>query len=186
MPPPLRLELFAELGARLARGEKLSDVLAAAKVAPEHWDESQQFWLGRMADEAARNRFALNLRHAKLMKAAEARLSAPKARLTARRGAPIDVKKAVVYAAPTPSAAPTAAARPHVARLTVEQLAAMRAELATSPEDQHAAIRQRFGLDEAATPLEEAHWQRRFVDDPALFQRYVRQFQYCRSLLQRG
>ena len=32
---------------------------------------------------------------------------------------------------------------------------------------------------------EEGHWQRKLAGDENLFKRYLRQFQYCRSLLQR-
>ena len=42
----------------MAAGEKKSEVLAEAKVDPEHWEASQQFWLGRMADDANQKRYA--------------------------------------------------------------------------------------------------------------------------------
>ena len=61
----------------------------------------------------------------------------------------------------------------------------MRAELATAPEGEHASIQARFGLDPATWQLEEAHWQRVLAGDKDLFARYLKQFQYCRSLLQR-
>jgi hypothetical protein len=71
------------------------------------------------------------------------------------------------------------------ARLTVEQLAALRAELTNVPESEHVAARERFGLDEAAWAQEEAYWQRELAADKTLFARYVRHFQYCRSLFAR-
>lgn len=267
--PALRLEVFAELSARLAGGEKRSEVLESAKVTDEHWESSQQFWLGRMADEAARNRFSLNQRYSALYKAALARRTVEQeaARRAPRRRKLLDADKVVVHAAPAvpafvpPSAVPPPAAPPsspavappalvapalvppsapsvpappssvptsvrgvpssrpyveppapvsaplssaprvppapvssagrmggglHVARLTVEQLAAMRAELATSPEAEHMAVRQRFGLDDSTWELEEAYWQRQLASDKDLFARYLRSFQYCRSLLQRA
>jgi hypothetical protein len=70
-----------------------------------------------------------------------------------------------------------------MARLSVDQLAAMRAELALAPESEHAAVRLRFGLDDGTWPHEEAHWQRKFAADKDLFQTYVKRFQYFRALL---
>jgi hypothetical protein len=219
MPPQqaLHLAVFAELNARMSAGEKKSEVLAEAKVDAEHWEASQQFWLGRMADDANQQRYALTMKYASLCQAALSRLAATKpAKSVFKRPAPIDRNRVVVYAAPavpsrSPSAAvpagpvssssppmsspatpqdapasvPPVAPRSHVARLTVEQLAAMRAELATSPEPEHPEVRRRFGLDDATWQLEEDHWQRRLAIDPELFGRYLKRFQYCRSLLQR-
>jgi hypothetical protein len=228
MPPAIRLDQFAELSARMACGEKKSDALSVAKVDEAHWDQSQQFWLGKMEGEAARQRFALTNRYASLYKAAFTKLAraakepkaAPRKRSEASQqvvvhaiplttAAPAVVPPASVPAPPSvprpppaavpppaslrssPSVVPPASVpapvpvRAYAARLTVEQLAAMRAEVATSPETEHPAVIQRFGLDAATWPLEEAHWQKRLAQDPDLFQRYLRQFQYCRSLLQR-
>ncbi len=75
------------------------------------------------------------------------------------------------------------ASQAYVARLSVDQLAAMRAELAVSPEAEHAATRLRFGLDDATWVLEEAHWQKRFAQDKSLFDTYVKRFQYFRALM---
>jgi hypothetical protein len=69
--------------------------------------------------------------------------------------------------------------------LTLEQLAAMRAEIAMAPDAEQPGVMQRFGLDPTTWEQEEAHWQRRLAGDQDLFKRYLRQFQYCRSLLQR-
>lgn len=238
MSQPLRLELFAELSARLTAGEKRSEVLASAKIDDAQWELSQQFWLGKMADEAGKNRLALTQKYSALYKAAVTRLAGrqeEEARRAPRRYRPADAEKVVVYAAPAlpaqaapqapaPVVASAAAVAPpgsvappasvsrfpsiasppsvsqppsvapppsvsrvsHVARLTVEQLAAMRAELATAPDSEHAAVRQRFGLDDRTWELEEAHWQGRLATDKDLFARYLKSFQYCRSLLQRA
>jgi len=191
MPQPLRLELFAELTARIASGQKRSDALATAKVDEAQWDLSQQFWLAKMADDAARDRFALAQKFAALCKAAEARLAKaaalpppPKPRERSKEV----VVHAIPMAAPPPVeparvAAPAPAPAAYSARLSVEQLAAMRAEILVSAEAQQASVKQRFGLDEATWALEEAHWQRRLAQDEDLFKRYLRQFQYCRALL---
>jgi len=232
MPEPqtLNLSVFAELSARMSAGGKKSDVLAEAQVDPERWEASQQFWLKKMADEAARDRFALTQKYSGLYQAALARVTeqATQAQKAVKRRAVVEASKVVVYAAPAvparpppveapadggvsstrapgpvpserppasvqpPSVAsvpPAASVRPaamaHVARLTVEQLAAMRAELASSPEGEHPAVRQRFGLDDATWALEEAHWQRKLAVDKDLFGQYLKRFQYCRALLQR-
>jgi hypothetical protein len=208
-PPALHLGVFAELNARISAGGKRSDVLAEAKVDPEHWEASQEFWLGRMAEEASRERYALTMKYTALYQAALTRWSQAQAQARlakpVRRVAPFDANRVVVHAAPAvpprpapgssdvppasnapPSVAPPSRApAPHVARLTVEQLAAMRAELATSPEAEHPAVRTRFGLDDLTWELEEAHWQRQLAVDQELFARYLKRFQYCRSLLQR-
>jgi hypothetical protein len=222
MPQAMRLERFAELTARMQAGEKRSDVLASAQVDEEHWEHSQQFWMGKMADEAARNRFALSRRYAALFGAAQARLTKAAAARPTRprlRGAsgPVIVHPIPVAPpplAPIPPVPPAPVSVPAVvpasvstsppgsipgrsftplpasipsygARLTVEQLAAMRAEIAVAPEAEHPAVLQRFGLDATTWDLEEQHWQRRLAADKDLFARYLRQFQYCRSLLQR-
>jgi hypothetical protein len=247
MAQALALERFAELSARLDAGGKRSDVLGADGVSAEQWDSSQQFWLGKMADEAGVQRYALAQRYGALYKAAQLRLAKESAKPAPppRRAAPAQV---VVHAIPIvpprvetppvappsvvnapmappsvappsmvpaqvpppsvapPSVTPRSAVPPppvshpsgsyaappsvappssYAARLTVEQLAAMRAEVATAPEAEHAGVFERFGLDPATLELEEAHWQRRLAREPDLFQRYLRQFQYCRSLLQR-
>jgi hypothetical protein len=212
MPQALRLDRFAELSARMASGEKKSDVLASAQVDDAHWDASQQFWLGKMAAEASRQKFALSLKYAGFYRAAMTRLTKAAAERKVARKREAPPQQVVVHAipvappppapvvlppssvrpagpplpvSPPPSVAPPPSAA-YAARLSVEQLAAMRAEVATSAETEHPGIFQRFGLDGATWELEEAHWQRRLAKDPDLFQRYLRQFQYCRSLLQRG
>jgi hypothetical protein len=204
MPEPqaLNLAVFAELTARMAVGAKRSDVLAEAKVDVERWEASQQFWLTKMADEAARDRYALSMKYAALYQEALTRITAQtaQAKKAVKRRAVVEPNRVVVHAAPAvpaqpapvavapgvPSTRAPAAPVAHVARLTVEQLAAMRAELATSPDAEHTAVRQRFGLDEATWALEEAHWQRKLAVDKDLFGRYLKRFQYCRSLLQRA
>ncbi len=189
MPQPLRLELFAELTSRMTAGATRSDVLASAKIDEAHWDLSQQFWLAKMAEDATRNRFALAQKYAALYKAAQARLA--RAAALPPPPKPRELSKEVVVhaipiAAPPPvEPGPVSAPAPvsHSARLSVEQLAALRAEILVSAEPQHASIKRRFGLDEATWTLEEALWQRRLADDEGLFKRYLRQFQYCRALL---
>jgi hypothetical protein len=69
--------------------------------------------------------------------------------------------------------------------LTLEQLAAMRAEIGLAAESEQPAVMQRFGLDRATWEDEETHWQRKLAGDQELFKRYLKQFQYCRSLLLR-
>ncbi len=209
MPQPLSLERYAELTARMTSGEKRSDVLASAQIDLETWESSQQYWLGKMAAEAGRERYSLAQRYGVLFKTAQARLSGAPMKLA--RWSPRG-KQAVVQAipqAPVPTApvgaaappaplpsSPAAAAPPppfaapsgaaYKAHLTMEQLAAMRAEIATASEAEQPAVMQRFGLDSTTWELEEAHWQRRLAGDQDLFKRYLRQFQYCRSLLQRA
>jgi hypothetical protein len=208
MPQPLRLELFAELTSRMASGETRSAVLESAKIDESHWDLSQQFWLAKMADDAKSSRFGVAQKYADLYKAAQARLA--KAAALPPPPKPRELsKEIVVHAIPLPppsvpgppsapgsapgsgpGSAPGSAPRSsgpisYSARLSLEQLAALRAEILVSPEAQHAAIKQRFGLDEATWALEEGHWQRRLAKDDDLYKRYLRQFQYCRALLQR-
>jgi hypothetical protein len=191
MPHPLRLDVFAELSFRMSSGATRSSVLEAANVDEAQWDVSQQFWLAKMADDAARNRFTLAQKYGALYNAAQARLA--EAAAIPAPPKPREVSKEVVVhaipvAAPPPVApGPVAPPAPvaHSARLSVEQLAAMRAEIMATPEAQHGAVKQRFGLDEATWTLEEAHWQRRLSSDADLYKRYLRQFQYCRALLPR-
>lgn len=197
----LTLERYAELSAHLAFGETRAEALAAASVDEQQWTRSQEFWLGRMSEEAGRGRHALAQRYAKLFAAAQKRLREPK-KPTRRRQwramAPARVAHAippaVAAAAASPSApaaagpasipAPASMAAPHVARLSVEQLAALRAELVMAPPSEHEVVRSRFGLDEATWQREEAYWQRKLAGDEALFQRFLRQFAYCKALLQ--
>ena len=186
MPPTLRLDQFAELSARMTGGEKRSDVLASAGVEPDRWEATQEFWMGKMAEDAGKGRFVLSQKYSALYQAAASRLAAATAIAgrAVKRVAPVEAHKVVVHAAPAvptgpvsarPSAPPLSAPPPslpvasvpapsiavgsvpppasvpartaHVARLTLEQLAAMRAEMATSPEAEHDAVRDRFGLD---------------------------------------
>src|SRR5205085_12003764 len=88
-------------------------------------------------------------------------------------------------APPPPPQPPPPPAPKYVSKLSLDQLAALRAELALAPEAEHAETRLRFGLDGAAYIEEEAHWQKRFAQDKTLFQTYVQRFQYFRALLRR-
>jgi hypothetical protein len=198
----LTLERFAELSARLASGETRAEALAAASVDEQQWARSQEFWLGRMSEEAGRGRHALAQRYAKLFAAVQRRLREPKKparRRQWRAMAPARVAHAIppatapaaaasssppAAAGPASIPAPASTAAPHVARLTVEQLAALRAELVMAPPAEHEVVRSRFGLDEATWQREEAYWQRKLAADEALFQRFLRQFAYCKALLQ--
>jgi hypothetical protein len=223
MPEPITLERFAELTARMTSGGKRGDVLKAADVAEALWETSQDYWMGKMAAEAARDRFSLAQRYAALYKTAAARLSGipmklpryprkpqqqvvvhgvPAAPSNARStsaappppppsaGAPSrSPPPAVVPPPPSMGSAATAAPPPSIlnytSRLTLEQLAAMRAEIGLASEAEHAGVMQRFGLDPTTWEREEAHWQRKLAGDQDLFKRYLKQFQYCRSLLLR-
>jgi len=221
MPQPMSLERYAELTARMTCGEKRSDVLKSVDLDLETWEMSQQFWLGKMATEAGRERYSLAQRYGLLFKTAQARLLGLPMKLPRYNK---QKKPVVVHAIPTaPASAGPPSARPpppvpppvsaappppapavvpppvslgaaplpppsmitYTARLTLEQLAAMRAEIAHAAEADQPGVMQRFGLDRASWEQEEAHWQRRLAGDQDLFKRYLRQFQYCRSLLQR-
>jgi hypothetical protein len=212
MPQVMSLERFAELTARMTSGETRSDVLQSVHLDEETWEASQQYWLGKMAAEAGRDRYSLAQRYGVLFKAAQKQLArvAPRA---IRRRAPVNQRSVVVHAMPglpaavpssdaaAPSASPSSRSSPSLplsapsvpasslatysARLTLEQLAAMRAEIATAPEGEQSSVLQRFGLDSTTWQTEESHWQRKLAGDENLFKRYLRQFQYCRSLLQR-
>ena len=206
MSQTLSLERFAELTVLMTSGETRSDVLKAAEIDEATWEASQAYWLGKMANEAGRDRYSLAQRYGVVFQAAQVRLGKAKPKSTRKR-ATAGAKRVVVHAMPvsppaplpsSPSAAPplsrvpqTAPSAPppastgYVARLTVEQLAAMRAEIATAADGEQPNVLQRFGLDAATWEREEAHWQRKLALDEALFKRYLRQFQYCKSLLQR-
>lgn len=215
MPQPVSLERYAELTARMTSGEKRDEVLKSVHLNLETWEMSQQFWLGKMATEAGRDRYSLAQRYGLLFKTAQARLLGLPMKLP--RYNKQQKKPVVVHAIPTaPASAAPPAARPpppisppaapavvpppvslgaaplpppaistYAARLTLEQLAAMRAEIALAAEADQPGVMQRFGLDRASWEQEEGHWQRKLAGDQNLFKQYLRQFQYCRSLLQR-
>jgi hypothetical protein len=198
--PPLSVELFARLTARIEAGARRDQVLASESVDVARWERTREYWLDRMSHEAESERFGIAHLYGKAFKAEQERIGdgargshgEPRA---IRRGRIAEWRSAAttVAAAPTTSDAvggrgsePTSPlAPPHAATLTLEQLAAMRAELATTSEPEHPAIRERFGLDAASWAREEAHWQGRLRSDPELFRRYVGRFQYFRALLQR-
>ena len=216
MPQPLSLERYAELTARMTAGEKRDEVLKSVDLDLETWEMSQQFWLGKMATEAGRDRYSLAQRYGLLFKTAQARLLGLPMKL-ARYPQRNKQQPVVVHAIPTaPASAGPPSARPpppvpppsapavvpppaslgaapppppsmstYAAQLTLEQLAAMRAEIALAAEADQPGVMQRFGLDRASWEQEESHWQRRLAGDQNLFKQYLRQFQYCRSLLQR-
>jgi hypothetical protein len=216
MPQPVSLERYAELTARMTSGEKRDEVLKSVHLDLETWEMSQQFWLGKMATEAGRDRYSLAQRYGLLFKTAQARLLGLPMKLP-RYPQRKQEKQVVVHAIPTapassappsarppppvaPPAAPAVVPPPaslgaapvpppsistYAARLSLEQLAAMRAEIALAAEADQPGVMQRFGLDRASWEQEESHWQRRLAGDQNLFKQYLRQFQYCRSLLQR-
>jgi len=99
------------------------------------------------------------------------------------QGVVLAIPAVPVSALPLPPSAPSGY---YATRLTLEQLAAMRAEIANAPDAEQPDVMQRFGLDPVTWEEEETHWQRRLAGDQELFKRYLRQFQYCRSLLQRS
>jgi hypothetical protein len=224
MPQPVSLERYAELTARITSGEKRDEVLKSVHLDLETWEMSQQFWLGKMATEAGRDRYSLAQRYGLLFKTAQARLLGLPMKLPRYPQRNKQQKAVVVHAIPTaPASASSLSARPpppvpppgsaappppapavvpppaslgpaplppqsvstYAARLTLEQLAAMRAEIALAAEADQPGVMQRFGLDRASWEQEESHWQRRLAGDQDLFKQYLRQFQYCRSLLQR-
>lgn len=78
------------------------------------------------------------------------------------------------------------AARPSAPgpRLSIEQLASLAAEIATRPSE-IAAVRARYGLDEASHAAESDAWQRRFAADQALFARFKSLFDEYRAWLAR-
>ena len=204
----MSLERYAELTARMTSGEKRSDVLESVHIDLETWEASQQYWLGKMAAEAGRERYSLAQRYGVLFKTAQARVlgipmklprwptRAKQVVVQAIPAVPVSATQGVAAAPPlpsSPSVAASAVAPPgpprsvaaYTARLTLEQLAAMRAEIALAPEAEQPGVMSRFGLDATTWEQEEAHWQRRLAGDQDLFKRYLRQFQYCRSLLHR-
>jgi hypothetical protein len=206
MSQTLSLERFAELTVRMTSGETRSDVLKAAEIDEATWEASQAYWLGKMANEAGRDRYSLAQRYGVVFQAAQVRLGKAKPKSTRKR-ATAGAKRVVVHAMPVsppvpaaipssggPSVPPASLSGPslppssiggYAARLTLEQLAAMRAEIATAEDGEQPNVLQRFGLDTSTWEKEEAHWQRKLALDEALFKRYLRQFQYCKSLLQR-
>jgi len=205
MPQAMSLERFAELTVRMTSGEKRSDVLESAHIDEETWEVSQQYWLGKMATEAGRDRYSLARRYGVLFKAAQKQLGSAALPKAIRNRGFGNQQRVVVHAIPAAPPPPVALSSPsmlpppsatapsmpspsmgaYAARLSLEQLAAMRAEIATAPEGEHPNVLQRFGLDSATWENEETHWQRKLAGDENLFKRYLRQFQYCRSLLQR-
>jgi hypothetical protein len=185
MSGPLNLDRFASIAAELAQSSSRDEVLAREGVSLEVWLETQELWMTRMASEARRGRYALSQRYGVLYaehrthmaegrKAAASSPVAPPRRYIAPQGAAL---------APIPLAA--APSGPYVTRLSVQQLAALRAELTVTPEKDHPQVRERFGLTEATWSLEETHWQKE-LKDPAIFAKYLHVFKYYRGLLQPG
>jgi hypothetical protein len=204
MPTTVPLEVFAGISARIAVGHPRDEVLAEAAVDAALYESAQAFWLGRIADEARAGRTGLSQRYAKLYAAAQAALLVPRKpeRRVWRMAAPGKVglglpgasssadrvgpmtpaNGGTPGAAPAPMGAPNPLA-PYKPLLTVEQFAAFRADLVLADEREHPAVWERFGLDAASWPREDAYWQAAFAGDNDLFQRYLRQFQYCRALM---
>lgn len=60
------LATFAGVNARLQKGVPRDAALRSAGIDPATWNASTAFWLGRMADEAAQQRFGLSQRYAEL------------------------------------------------------------------------------------------------------------------------
>src|SRR5580698_3890085 len=101
MPQPMSLERFAELTVRMTSGEKRSEVLESAHIDLETWETSQQYWLGKMAAEAARDRYSLAQRYGVLYKGAQMRLSgATKSTRKRARGAQQQVVVLAIPAVP--------------------------------------------------------------------------------------
>jgi hypothetical protein len=199
MPRTVPLEVFAEINARIAGGAPRDEVLAAASVEDAQFEAAQAFWLGRMSEEARAGRIALAPRYAQLFAAAQKALATPKKpeRRVWRMAAPAKVAYAMPGVGASGATASSAgvmtggagrpsaalATGPYAARLTLEQFAAFRADLVLADEAEHPAVWDRYGLDAVTWPKEDAHWQAAFAGDRDLFQRYLRQFQYCKALM---
>jgi hypothetical protein len=212
MPNTVPLEVFATVSARIASGQPRARALAEAAIDGALFDAAQAFWLGRMADEARAGRSGLAQRYGQLYAAAQAALAVPRkpeGRVW-RMAAPGQVALAMPRdGAPEPRGASStgpqqpgagasaggpaaprggpamlgAALPPYKPRLTVEQFAAFRADLVLADDVDHPVVWERFGLDAASWPREDAYWQAAFAGDRDLFQRYLRQFQYCKALM---
>jgi len=194
----LSLAEFARVSAFIDAGLPRDEVLEEAGILPDDWDYSQTTWLDRIGGQVRQQKYTLHARYAELFE--KARKAANQVLRNKRRKL-----KGVMPVAPTArmspilvsaqlvrpqasrgggSAQPAAkpAALPATPRLTVEQLATLRAELVLAP-DKAEEIRDRFGLNERSHEQEDAIWKERFGADKDLFQRYVKLFQYYRGLL---
>jgi hypothetical protein len=126
---------------------------------------------------------ALRVEAASSPRAPQSPSVAPSAPMPIRTPLPIPASGSVpAPASRTPSVLPPAPGAP---RLTLEQFAAMRAELVLAPEPEHPAIVGRYGLAGEAWAAEEQQWQRLLASDRAIFERYLQRFQYMRGLFAR-
>jgi hypothetical protein len=208
----LNLQRFAEVSAEIQFGRPVAQVLEAHQIPADIWDRTQTFWLDKMAGEAEKGRLGLSNRYSELFVRHQAKLAREekeKARQLDHRmrsvenvvaaipdveapplpmpgAGQVQAPAPVMPSAPAPvmpsAPAPVMPAAPYMARLTVQQFASLRAELVTTPEDQHEACRQRYGLDARTWSKEEAEWQRRMADKQ-VFQQYLQHFQYFRALM---
>ncbi len=198
MPGALNLERFASISAELARSPSRDAVLQREGVSLEEWLDTQELWMTRMAGEARRQHFALSQRFSDLYAAHRAKFeearAAPKPQPVRRPPQTIGRGVAAIpfagqVAPPPPVAGPPvsspAPSGPYTTRLSVQQLAALRAELTVTPELEHGKVRERFGLTEVTWSLEETYWQKQ-LKDPEIFARYLHVFKYYRGLLQSG
>jgi hypothetical protein len=198
-PKLLSLAEFAHVTAFVDAGLRREDVLKEGGILPADWEHTQETWLARMAQQAGQGRYALYARYTELLnterKAAFSALRSKRSKLKGIMPVPPVQRMSPILASPGllkprgPSVgvavrqAPTKQqTAPTTARLTLEQLATLRAELVLAP-DTAGEIRERFGLSERTHEQEDAIWQGRFQKDKELFQRYVKLFQYFRSLL---
>jgi hypothetical protein len=199
----LGLERYAAIGAELVRAPSREAVLAREGISLDVWLATQELWLSRMAGEVRRGRFILSQRYLALFALCRARLD-PSPLATGpvaesppeRQGMAAAIQEARPVPAP-PELVPSDGPDHHPelradwasldpgsfrTRLSLEQLAALRAELSCATEGDHARVRESFGLDEGIWLLEEIHWQNELTD-PHLFARYLQLYKYYRALL---
>jgi hypothetical protein len=66
MKPALPLDRFASIAAEIDCVRSRDEVLTREGLTPEVWEAVKEFWLERMAHEAARGRYALSQRYTQL------------------------------------------------------------------------------------------------------------------------
>lgn len=92
---PLVLERFAELRAEIDAGEESQSVLDRERVEASTWSAAQAFWLKKMADEAALQRFETTQRYQALYVAKKKIFARRRANQAAKDARPAMVEPAV-------------------------------------------------------------------------------------------